>query len=40
VVPNRLEGLRQEAEELLALLVTIARKVKNRPKVKRYELIN
>jgi len=35
VVPKRLEGLRQEAEELLAILVTIARKVKNRPKVKK-----
>ncbi|MCM3872732.1 MAG: four helix bundle protein [Pyrinomonadaceae bacterium] len=35
VVPKRLEGLHQEAEELLAILVTIARKVKNRPKVKK-----
>jgi four helix bundle protein len=35
VVPKRLEGLRQEAEELLAILVTNARKVKNRPKVKK-----
>jgi hypothetical protein len=35
VVPKRLEGLQQEAEELLAILVTIARKVKSRPKVKK-----
>lgn len=32
VMPKRLEGLRQEADELLSILVTIARRVKNRPK--------
>jgi four helix bundle protein len=32
VSPKRLEGLRREAEELMSILVTIARKVKNRPK--------
>jgi four helix bundle protein len=35
VAPKRLQGLRQEADELLSILVTIARKVKSRPKVKR-----
>ncbi|CAN5747479.1 hypothetical protein BH20ACI3_BH20ACI3_17550 [soil metagenome] len=35
IVPKRLEGLRQEAEELLSILVTIAKKVKNRPRVKK-----
>ncbi len=38
VVSKRLEGLRQEAEELLSILVTIARKVKNRPKVTKNRL--
>jgi len=32
VFPKRLEGLRQEAEELTAILVTIVKKVKHRPK--------
>ena len=32
--PKRLEGLRQEADELISVFVTIAKKVKSRPKVR------
>ena len=35
IAAKRLEDLRQDAEELLSILVTIARKVKNRPKAKK-----
>ena len=35
IAAKRLEGLRKEAEELVSILVTIARKVKNRPKANK-----
>jgi four helix bundle protein len=38
--PKRLEGLRQEADELISVFVTIAKKVKSRPKVRRASLID
>ena len=37
IAAKRLEGLRQEAEELMSILVTIVRKVKNRPKSKKFK---